>query len=174
MTKAEFGTFTAALKTYYPREKDLLPNDAAMQLWYKQLHDIPFPVAEAALDKWVALNKYSPSIAEFREVSATVVHAEAADWGEAWGAVLDAIRRHGLYGQRQAMESLDELTRRAVQAVGWRELCLSDNVSVERANFRSIYKDMVTREKAQQQMGEALQQRIALMQGRNPALSLEE
>ena len=174
MTKAEFGTFTAALKTYYPREKDLLPNDAAMQLWYKQLHDIPFPVAEAALDKWVALNKYSPSIAEFREVSATVVHAEAADWGEAWGAVLDAIRRHGLYGQRQAMESLDELTRRAVQAVGWRELCLSDNVSVERANFRSIYQDMVTREKAQQQMGEALQQRIALMQGRNPALSLEE
>ena len=69
MTKAEFGVFTAALKTYYPREKDLLPNDAAMQLWYKQLHDIPFPVAEAALDKWVSLNKWSPSIAEFREVS---------------------------------------------------------------------------------------------------------
>ena len=149
MTRAEFGTFTAALKTYYPREKDLLPNDAAMQLWYKQLHDIPFPVAEAALDKWVALNKYSPSIAEFREVSATVVHAEAADWGEAWGAVLDAIRRHGLYGQRQAMESLDELTRRAVQAVGWRELCLSDNISVERANFRSIYQDMVARKKGE-------------------------
>lgn len=174
MTKTEFGIFAAALKTYYPREKDLLPNDAAMQLWYKQLHDIPFPVAEAALDKWVALSKYSPSIAEFREVSATVLHVEAADWGEAWGAVLDAIRRHGLYGQRQALESLDELTRRAVQAVGWRELCLSDNISVERANFRSIYQDMVAREKAKQQIGEALQQKIALMQGGNPMLSLGE
>ena len=174
MTKAEFGVFTAALKTYYPREKDLLPNDAAMQLWYKQLCDIPFPVAEAALDKWVALNKWPPSIAEFREVSATVVHVEAADWGEAWGAVLDAIRRHGQYGQQQALESLDELTRRAVQAVGWRELCLSENISVERANFRSIYQDMVAREKVKQQMGEALQQRIALMQGRNPTLSLGE
>ena len=174
MTKAEFGIFTAALKTYYPREKELLPNDAAMKLWYKQLCDIPFPVAEAALDKWVALNKWPPSIAEFREVSATVVHVEAEDWGEAWGAVLDAIRRHGLYGQRQALESLDELTRRAAQAVGWRELCLSENISVERANFRSIYQDMVAREKVKQQMGEALQQRIALMQGRNPTLSLGE
>ena len=102
------------------------------------------------------------------------MYAEAADWGEAWGAVLDAIRRHGLYGQRQALESLDELTRRAVQAVGWRELCLSENISVERANFRSIYQDLVAREKAKQQMGEALQQKIALMQGGSPTLPLKE
>ena len=46
--KKEFGMFTAALKTYYPREDKLLPNQEAMELWYRQLQDIPYIVAETA------------------------------------------------------------------------------------------------------------------------------
>lgn len=156
MDKKEFGIFVAALKTYYSKEKDLLPNDAAMTLWYKQLQDIPFPVAEAALDKWVATNKWSPSIAEVRELAAEVAGGELQDWGLAWEKVLDAVKRHGLYGQAQAMASLDELTRKAVRCVGFRDICLSENISVERSNFRGIYQDLLEREKTQRQMSQGL------------------
>jgi hypothetical protein len=57
MTKQEFATFAMALKTYYPREQ-ILPNQQAMELWYRELQDIPMQVAEATLRKWVSTNKW--------------------------------------------------------------------------------------------------------------------
>ena len=182
MTKTEFGIFAAALKTYYPREKDLLPNDAAMKLWYKQLQDIPFPLLEAALDRWVTTNaekgKYSPSIAEIRELSASIASGEIEGWGEAWEKVLDAVKKHGLYGQKQAMDSLDEITKKAVRGVGFRDICTSENISIERANFRTIYQELAQKEKERRQMSAELKskieaQSVQMIEAQNRAL-LEE
>lgn len=63
MDKREFATFTMALKTYFPKEQ-LLPNTQAMELWYGQLKNLPLSIAQMALQKWVATNKWSPSISE--------------------------------------------------------------------------------------------------------------
>lgn len=63
MDKKEFSLFAMALKTYYPKEQ-LLPNTQAMELWYKQLKGIPYLIAEMALQKWVATNKWSPTISD--------------------------------------------------------------------------------------------------------------
>lgn len=38
MTKREFGLFAAAIRTYYPRE-NILPNEQAHDLWFRQLQD---------------------------------------------------------------------------------------------------------------------------------------
>ena len=57
MNKKEFGIFAAALKTYYPKEQ-ILPNQQAMELWYRELCDIPYITAEAALRKWVVISKW--------------------------------------------------------------------------------------------------------------------
>ena len=75
MTEIEFAKFAMALKTYYPRE-NLLPNQQAMDLWFSQLQDIPYKVAEVGLNKWVSLNKWSPSIADIREMASTVANGE--------------------------------------------------------------------------------------------------
>lgn len=108
MNKQEFSLFTMALKTYYPRE-NLLPNTQAMELWYQQLQDIPYRTAEAALNQWVATNKWSPSIADIRETAAGVASGEVLDWGEGWEQVLKAIRKYGLYRAEDAMESFDPI-----------------------------------------------------------------
>lgn len=63
VNKKEFATLAMALQTYFPREQ-LLPNTQAMELWYRHLKNIPLPIAEMALQKWVATNKWSPSISE--------------------------------------------------------------------------------------------------------------
>lgn len=166
MDKKEFATFTMALRTYYPKES-ILPNTEAMQLWYRELQDIPFPVAEATLRKWVSTEKWSPSIAEIREMAATIQHGEIPDWGEAWEKVLKAIRKHGMYNIGAAMESFDPLTRQAVERIGFRELCMSENISVDRANFRMVFETLYRREQTKQQLALPLRQTIAQIQMKN-------
>ena len=146
MDKKEFSIFAAAMKTYYPRE-GLLPNSQAAELWFRQLQDIPYPVAEAALNKWVATQKWSPSIAEIRESAAAITAGELPDWGEAWEKAIGAVRRYGFYRQAEAMASLDDLTKRTVQRLGYNELCMSENLMADRANFRMIYEQLLNRKK---------------------------
>lgn len=159
MDKQEFSTLAMAIRTYYPKE-NILPNAPAMELWFRELQDIPYQVAEAALRKWVSTNKWSPSIAELREVVATVSNGEIPEWGEGWEKVLNAIRKYGMYNIGDAMASLDPMTRTAVERVGFREICMSENISVERANFRMVYENLVEREKTRQQVALPLQKTI--------------
>lgn len=144
MTKEEFAVLVSAMRTYYGKE-NLLPNNQAMQLWYAQLQDIPYKVAEAALNKWVATNKWSPTIADLRELATDVTVGEAPDWGDAWHTVMRAVSKYGYNRQAEAMEFLDDVTREAVRRVGWYDICMSENVGVERANFRDIYNTLQER-----------------------------
>jgi len=163
MTKQEFSTLAMAIRTFYPKE-NILPNQQAMALWYRELQDLPFPVAEAALRKWVSTQNWSPSIAELRKTAASVQHGEIASWGEGWEQVLSAVRKYGLYNSGQALASFDPLTREAVKQVGFREICISENIAVERANFRMAYEILADREKARQQVAMPLQKAINHLQ----------
>lgn len=135
-----------ALRTYYPRE-NLLPNDKAIELWYMQLGDIPYDVAQAGLNKWVATNKWSPSIAEIREMAMDVIENDAPDWGDAWAEVNRAIRFFGMYRPDEALKSLSPLCRKAAERIGFQNLCLSENPSADRANFRMIYERIAEKNK---------------------------
>lgn len=164
MDKKEFGLFAAAIRTYYPKE-NILPNQQAMELWFRELQDIPYAVAEAGLRQWVSTNKWSPSIAEIREITSQVQHGSIPDWGEGWEQVLLAIRRYGTYRIPDAMESFDPLTRRCVERLGFRNICLSENINQDRANFRMIYEQLAEREKKESQMALPLKQLIQGIQG---------
>lgn len=163
MTKQEFSMFAMAIRTFYPKE-NILPNQQAMELWYAQLADIPYKVAEVSLQKWVSLNKWSPSIAEIREMASTVTSGSIPDWGDGWEQVLSAIRRYGSYREAEAMDSFDDLTRQCVQRLGFRNICLSENVNQDRANFRMIYENLANRQKQDMQIAEPLKLLISNMQ----------
>lgn len=163
MDKQEFATLAMAIRTYYPKE-NILPNKEAMQLWFRELQDIPFPVAEAALRKWVSTNKWSPSIAEIREASANIQNGDIPDWGEGWEQVCKAIRKYGFYEPKKALESLDPLTRQVVERLGFRNICLSENPTAERANFRQCYEVLAKREQTRQQLALPLQEAIKQIQ----------
>lgn len=159
MTKAEFSTWSMALKTFYPREP-LLPNNQAMELWFRELQDIPFQVAEAALRKWVQINKWSPSIADIRAMAASVALKEIPDWSEAWEQACHAIRRYGRYSQKEALDSLDPLCRKAVERLGFINLCASEKPEMDRANFRMVYETLAKREQTEQQVALPLKETI--------------
>lgn len=171
MDKREFGLFVSALRTYYSKE-NLLPNQQAVELWYRQLQDVPYPVACAVLDKWVATNKWSPSIADIREAVAEIQSGGAApDWGEGWKQALNAIRRFGMYNETEAMESLPPLTRETVQRLGYRELCLSENQMADRANFRQIYETITKRQMESKRVPLPVRESIASLTAGFAALS---
>lgn len=156
MTQSEFGNFSAALKSYYPREK-LLPTKEAVTLWYRQLEDIPYALATMALNQWVAVNKWSPSIADIRETAAAIKYGEPKDWGDGWEQVKRAISNFGMYREEEALNSItDPTARETVRRIGFITLCTSENPTAERANFRMIYERLIEREKQDRQIPEAL------------------
>lgn len=164
MDKQEFGLFASALRTYYSKES-LLPNNQAMELWFRQLQDIPFPVAEAALNKWVATNKWSPSIAEIRELAAEIKNGKLPDWGEAWEETCKAIKRFGFYRPKEALGSLSPLTRKTVERLGFTNLCLSENPTADRANFRQCYETVAKQEQENNVLPLPLQETIKQLSG---------
>lgn len=166
MNEKEFATFAMALRSYYPREK-ILPSDEAMDLWFMELKDIPFNIAQAGLRKWVSSNKWSPSIAEIREMATSITLGEIPDWGEAWKEVQLAIRRYGRYEAKKGIESLSPLTKQAVERIGFNNLCISENESADRANFRMIYEQLAERKKKDAQMPMTLKMLIAKVQNQN-------
>lgn len=167
MTEKEFSFLALALISYYPKEKNFLPTDEAIELWYYQLKDIDYKVAEAAINKWAATNKWSPTIADIRETAASITLGELPDWGEAWQEVTLAIKRFGSYRAGEALNSLSPLTRKAVERLGYMQLCASENIAADRANFRMIYEQLQQREKKQAQLPDGLKTLIAQMQQDN-------
>lgn len=163
MTKKEFALIALALQEYYPRDK-LLQTNEARELWFKQLQDIPYQIAEAGVQKWVSLNKWSPTIADIREMATSVSLGSIPDWGEAWNEVQVAIRRYGSYRVGDALDSLSPLARRTTERIGFMNLCMSENISADRANFRMIYEQLANREKQEAQLPMSLKMLIAEVQ----------
>lgn len=175
MTKEEFKLFALALKTYYPKD-GLLPNAQAMDLWYAQLNDLPYEVASTALNKWVATNKWSPTIADIRSTSADLMQGEMPDWGAGWERVVKCIGAYGYNRQDEALETMDEITRQCVKRLGWMNLCSSENLMADRANFRQIYEELSTRKHHQQMIPAEVMERIGQIGEKYipPALEVHE
>lgn len=150
MTKEEFGKFAMAMKTYYPRDVSLTTKEAAA-LWYEQLKDIQYQAATLFLNKWVATEKWSPTIADIRSGISDITQGEVLDWGNGWKQVERAIHVYGMYREKEALKSMDSVTRKAVERLGFTNICTSENIVAERANFRNLYEGLAQKEKDNRQ-----------------------
>ena len=161
MDKNEFGMFAMALKTYYPRE-GLLPNKAAMELWYKHLNDIDFKLAEAFLDSWVSNEKWPPTISEVRKGCFGILHGADTHWSEAWENAIKAISKYGYMNPKEAMESLDEITRECVKRIGYQDLCMAEakDMSYFQTRFKEIFENISEQKKTEQMLSKSLADRI--------------
>lgn len=151
MTKKEFAVMVKCILAYYPNSQ-ALQSPEAVELWYRQLSDIPYEIANGALDRWVASNKWPPTIADIREAAVDLVEGETEDWSEGWEAVIKAIGRWGMHREAEALANMPETARKTVQRLGWQNICLSEDISVERANFRQIYLSISERKKKELQI----------------------
>lgn len=135
MTKAETYELFAVMKIEY---RDIDDSDDRIALWHQVLGDVPYELVNHALQLWLRdteKGKWPPKPGELRGLSIEqgcgVPSAE-----EAWAQVLAEVRRIGSYGSPQFT---CEPIRQAVRAIGWREICQSETLGVERAHFFRTY-----------------------------------
>ena len=86
--------------------------------------------------------------------------------------VQKAIRYFGSYRVDEALESLSPLARKATERIGFKNMCMSENPEVSRANFRMVYEQLAEREKRDAQMPESL--KIVMAQVQNKMIETKE
>lgn len=151
MTTDEFTLWAMSMRTYYPKE-NILPNSQAMELWFLQLKDIPYETAQNILNKWASTNKWSPSIADIRQMASENLVGTVQEWNEAWHEVRMAIRKFGSYREQEALESMSPMTRKVTEQIGFHILCMSEEEDMKwySEQFRKIYTNYA--EKAKQDL----------------------
>lgn len=139
MTRQEAVTLVGMLSAAYPKYEITRPT---IRLYEDFLQDLPFDLARAAVAKHITTSTFFPTVAELREaaLSMTDTAPVAAD---AWTEVLNEIARVGMYDKPNFSHPAIEKT---VKAIGWRNLCMSEQIGVERAHFMRIYGDYRKRE----------------------------
>ena len=161
MTKTEFSKITAAIKTYYPKDNPF-PNAEAMQLWYEEFKDLPYENVVIALRRHVNTSRWCPTIAELKEAIVVNVAGDQ-DWGAAWKECMKAVHKYGHRNIPAALESMSPLAREAAEKVGFMAICMSNDVSIERASFRKAYEQIAQNEYNKAALPRELQDKIALI-----------
>lgn len=168
MTDVEFATIASAVKAAYP-SANIMPDKQSKSVWYTMLCDLDYNVCLAALKEHMSTCRFAPSIAELRELCGNITNGQQKDWGAAWEDVLGAIRHKGMYREKEALEGMDEVTRECVKRLGFVNICTSENIDHDRANFRMIYEQVAKRRAQDAQLPQGLRQRkqelYALAQG---------
>lgn len=151
MSEQEFMKIASAIKTSYP-SVNVLKDKSSMDIWYMMLRDLDYRVCQNAVLELISTLKFPPTIAEIREKSTNYTSLPIKDWGEAWESVLMAIRKFGYMQELEALEYMDELTRKCVKRIGFQNICMSENISADRANFRMIYETESNRRRVDNQL----------------------
>lgn len=159
MTDVEFAKIALLMKEMYPKE-NLFPTDHSQETWFQMLKDLPYDVVSTGLVKWASTQRWSPSIADLRRLSFEVSNPEIKTWDEAWETVMQAIRRYGYNRRIEALDTFDEITRKAVNRIGWIQICTSEEIGIERAAFRDIYKALSDKTKTDGQMATSVKKVI--------------
>lgn len=134
MTRADAAEIVAMLTAAFP---DARWSDATCQLYEQAILDLDVQVARAATLRLIATSRFRPTVAELRDAAADVAVGERRRGADAWGDVVQAIRRFGSY---RTPVFDDPITARVVEALGWRNLCLSESPEAsDRARFIELY-----------------------------------
>ena len=165
MTSAEFQKFFKYISSV---TTDTNPSPERTQVYWDTLNDLPFDVAMTAGRKVIATleNPFLPMPAVFRGMALQVTGQTIQSAPDAYAEVLRAIRNFGSYKETEALASLKPMTLKAVKAIGWKDLCLSEEPDVIRGQFRMAYEALEKRESMDLRTPQSIKDVIANMDRR--------
>lgn len=157
MTKGEVAKLLTVLAAVYPKFE---VDDLKVHVWHEMLGDLDYAVVSMAVKKLIMQNTFPPAIAEVRKAAAELTNPENLTSSEAWGEVTSAIRNYGYYREGEALASMSPTTAQVVRYMGWREICMSEDIGVIRGQFLRMYEQIATREQEKQLLPSAMQTEI--------------
>jgi hypothetical protein len=147
--RSEAAELVALLVGAYPRGGI---TEATCAVYETQLTDLTYEAASAAVGKLLRSSRFMPTIAEIREAAAALELGDVRPGAEAWGDVLQAIRKVGSYGMPRFA---DPIVEQCVRSLGWRNLCLDGhNDAADRAKFCELYDRLAQRQRVDVVAGE--------------------
>ena len=148
MTEAECRKAVAVLLGAYPSVRIERVTAFAYE---RMLADLPYPVVNAAIERLLATSKFMPTVAEIRATCLALSHGEQRAAGEAWGDVLKALRRYGVYRTPgRDFEFEDPVVAECVRALRWDEICNSEFIQADRARFIALYDQLAAKNRTLQ------------------------
>lgn len=151
MTKKEAAIVVFELLSNYPNSERV--GQATIEAYEKNLADLDFESARAAVARLAQNCKFIPTIAEVRAAARDLRIGQRRTGLEGWGDVTKAI---SLVGSYRTPTFADPLVAHVVRCMGWRELCLGDNEAALRARFVEAYDAIADRELREEAVSEPL------------------
>lgn len=133
MTPTEAGVVLNVLVAAFPGR--IMSKDTTL-VYARFLADVPLDIGVSAAAQWIARCKAFPSIAELRELCDQRSGNGPPDADRAFAEVMRAVGRWGIYAEPQFSHIA---IRQAVEAITWREICLSEHAPSLRAHFAKAY-----------------------------------
>lgn len=141
MEREEFKVLVKAMKAVYANPT-FIPDQDAFNVWYELLRDIPYKLAEIAIQKHMLTEKFPPTIADIRTKATEITEIDEISDLAAWSMVYKAICNSG-YNSVQEFEKLPPIVQKAVgNPANLREWALMDEkmISSVRARFIDSFK----------------------------------
>lgn len=136
-TKAEIAKLVGVMAAAYPNTQ---VTDATVEVYITMLQDIPLNVLTASVQQCMAESEFLPTVAKLREKAIALTSPATMESLQAWGEVLKEMSRAGFY---RSPSFDDPLIAKAVDCIGWRTLCSSENQAADRAHFAKVYEGLV-------------------------------
>lgn len=140
MNRIETAKILSVIRVLFPQSKQPAPADEATQLelWTDLLSDLDYAAVNQAVRAHATSEggNWAPSIAQIRTAATNLRLGSVRAGGDAWRDFLDEVGRVGSY---RTPAFKDPVVDRVVRALGWKELCLSENQVADRARFIELY-----------------------------------
>lgn len=151
MTWEQFRNGVAVLLAAFPK---LEPSEETVQVWFALLKDVsPVAFTQAVMVFCQSQREIYPGTGLVACLRDLALPETAPDALAAWGEVRQQIGRVGDYGLPQFSHSL---IGAVVEDLGWKTLCLSEDIHIERAHFLRAYDQRRQRLRQQHVVAELL------------------
>jgi len=139
MDRSEIAGLMDVVYGQWPKERNAQNVKSLAKLWEWMLADIPLPLAQRAVAKVLATQKFFPTVAEIRTAALDMADGQPITWGEAY----DMIRRSD-YNPSALPPLVAEAMREIGDTWSWRS---EQNQTARRAQFRDVYEAKVSQDR---------------------------
>lgn len=153
---------------------NITSNKDKLMIWYEMLGDRAEVDFMLGVKKYIATNEFAPTIAGINKAIASNQTSKAPDGLQAWAELQTSIRKWGMYHEDKALDSLSPETRAVVEALGFTNLCTSENQMADRAHFIKLYESRATKNKENATMGNKLSGLISQIANKTAMLTNEQ
>ena len=138
MSEQEFVSVITRLKGAYANFNFLSTKESVLA-WREEIIDYDFKTVVDAVRGFIRNSSYPPTIADIIKGCSKEAKLIVKPYNEAWEDVMRVVRKYGRMNPFDAMDELDEITKKVVKSIGYYDICTSTSIASVRKEFKELY-----------------------------------